>query len=86
MALLPAPSNPEHDAMGSAGLPHHAMPTRDRLVVEKRRAPRGREGAQSPLWRPRAGRRTVLTSPRKGDRDGSEEKVHTEGQPFAAAG
>ena len=41
---------------------------------------------QSPLWRPRAGRRTVLTNSRKGDRDDSEEKVHTEGQPFAAAG
>ena len=45
-----------------------------------------RPGDQSPLWRPWAAGRTVLTNPRKGDRDDSEDKVHTEGQPSAAAG
>lgn len=45
-----------------------------------------RPGTKVPCGGPGPGVRIVLTNPRKGDRDDSEEKVHTEGQPFAAAG
>jgi hypothetical protein len=53
MALLPAPSNPAHDAMGSAGLPHHAMPTRNRLGVET-------SGVRA---KPRRGTKSLVAAP-----------------------